>query len=155
METPPSPSPTSPRTCTTWWVPARRCKGWHRRAEQRLSSTTGRKQACSQQALAAGAAAGPLQSLLGWYRCRCWAGTAAAAGPVPLPLLGRCSRSPRPLCFTPALPLQVFELVKNSLRAVHDRFEDSDNEPPPIRLVVAEGEEDITIKVHAFCSTRV
>ena len=42
---------------------------------------------------------------------------------------------------------QVFELVKNSLRAVHDRFDDADKEPPPIRLVVAEGEEDVTIKV--------
>ncbi|KAG7674226.1 hypothetical protein Ndes2526B_g03970 [Nannochloris sp. 'desiccata'] len=41
----------------------------------------------------------------------------------------------------------VFELVKNSLRAVYDRYEDEDDEPPPIRLVVAEGEEDITIKV--------
>jgi pyruvate dehydrogenase kinase 2/3/4 len=41
----------------------------------------------------------------------------------------------------------VFELVKNSLRAEHDRFEDSDHEAPPIRIVVAEGEEDITIKV--------
>lgn len=41
----------------------------------------------------------------------------------------------------------VFELVKNSLRAVHDRFDDHDHDPPPIRLVVAEGEEDITIKV--------
>jgi hypothetical protein len=41
----------------------------------------------------------------------------------------------------------VFELVKNSLRAVYDRYEDGDAEPPPIRLVVAEGEEDITIKV--------
>ncbi len=37
--------------------------------------------------------------------------------------------------------------MKNSLRAVHDRFEDSDHEAPPIRIVVAEGEEDITIKV--------
>lgn len=41
----------------------------------------------------------------------------------------------------------VFELVKNSLRAVQDKFEDADNEPPPIRLVVAEGGEDVTIKV--------
>lgn len=41
----------------------------------------------------------------------------------------------------------VFELVKNSLRAVYDRYDDADDEPPPIRLVVAEGEEDITIKV--------
>ena len=41
----------------------------------------------------------------------------------------------------------VFELVKNSLRAVQDRFEDAEEEPPPIRLVVAEGGEDVTIKV--------
>jgi len=42
----------------------------------------------------------------------------------------------------------VFELVKNSLRAVQDRYDDDvDNEPPPIRLVVAEGGEDVTIKV--------
>lgn len=42
----------------------------------------------------------------------------------------------------------VFELVKNSLRAEYDRYEENDDvDPPPIRLVVAEGEEDITIKV--------
>lgn len=41
----------------------------------------------------------------------------------------------------------VFELVKNSLRAVQDNFEDSDKDAPDIRLVVAEGAEDITIKV--------
>lgn len=29
----------------------------------------------------------------------------------------------------------IFELVKNSLRAVQDRFEDADDEPPPIRCV--------------------
>lgn len=55
----------------------------------------------------------------------------------------------------------TFELVKNSLRAVNDKYDDSDDEPPPIRLVVAEGEEDITIKVtrlsrcsawHSSCS---
>lgn len=45
----------------------------------------------------------------------------------------------------------AFELVKNSLRAVNDKFDDLDVEPPPIRLVIAEGEEDITIKVDAFC----
>lgn len=44
----------------------------------------------------------------------------------------------------------VFELVKNSLRAVHDRFEDSEHDPPPMRIVVAEGGEDITIKVVHF-----
>ncbi|KDD74132.1 mitochondrial branched-chain alpha-ketoacid dehydrogenase kinase [Helicosporidium sp. ATCC 50920] len=41
----------------------------------------------------------------------------------------------------------VFELVKNSLRAVYDRYESGSMEPPPIRVVVAEGEEDVTIKV--------
>ena len=39
-------------------------------------------------------------------------------------------------------PLQV----KNSLRAVNDRFEDSDDVPPPVRVIVAEGDEDVTIK---------
>eukprot|EP01026_Neomeris_dumetosa_P050086 TRINITY_DN4383_c0_g1_i3.p3 TRINITY_DN4383_c0_g1~~TRINITY_DN4383_c0_g1_i3.p3 ORF type:complete len:151 (-),score=21.85 TRINITY_DN4383_c0_g1_i3:444-896(-) len=42
---------------------------------------------------------------------------------------------------------RVSELVKNSLRAVQDRYEDSDDVAPPIRVVVAEGIEDITIKV--------
>lgn len=43
----------------------------------------------------------------------------------------------------------LFELVKNSLRAVNDRFEndESNAEAPPVRLVVAEGDEDITLKV--------
>ena len=41
----------------------------------------------------------------------------------------------------------VFELVKNSLRAVNDKFEDSDEEPPAVKLIVAEGDEDIAIKV--------
>jgi len=41
----------------------------------------------------------------------------------------------------------LFELVKNSLRAVNDRFEDSDDVPPNIRLVIAEGLEDVTIKI--------
>ena len=41
----------------------------------------------------------------------------------------------------------LFELVKNSLRAVADRFQDRDELPPPIRLVIAEGGEDVTIKV--------
>ncbi len=48
----------------------------------------------------------------------------------------------------------TFELVKNSLRAVNDKYDDSDDEPPPIRLVVAEGEEDITIKVHTAVSSQ-
>ncbi len=41
----------------------------------------------------------------------------------------------------------LFELVKNSLRAVQERFMDDDNESPPIRVVVADGIEDVTIKV--------
>jgi hypothetical protein len=43
--------------------------------------------------------------------------------------------------------MQVFELVKNSLRAVNDKYQDSDDLPPSIRVVVAEGGEDVTIKV--------
>ncbi|CAM6010633.1 unnamed protein product [Sphagnum balticum] len=41
----------------------------------------------------------------------------------------------------------LFELVKNSLRAVQERFMDDDNECPPIRVVVADGIEDVTIKI--------
>ena len=41
----------------------------------------------------------------------------------------------------------LFELIKNSLRAVSDRFIDSDVTPPPIRVIIAEGAEDVTIKV--------
>ncbi|KAK9845210.1 hypothetical protein WJX81_000109 [Elliptochloris bilobata] len=41
----------------------------------------------------------------------------------------------------------TFELVKNSLRAVNDRYEDAEDEPPPVRVVVAEGAEDVCIKV--------
>lgn len=45
------------------------------------------------------------------------------------------------------LHLMVFELVKNSLRAVQERFMDSDKIAPPIRIIVADGLEDVTIKV--------
>ncbi|CAO2838366.1 unnamed protein product [Amaranthus hypochondriacus] len=45
------------------------------------------------------------------------------------------------------LQLMVFELVKNSLRAVQERFMDSDKVAPPIRIIVADGIEDVTIKV--------
>nr|XP_043607035.1 pyruvate dehydrogenase (acetyl-transferring) kinase, mitochondrial-like [Erigeron canadensis] len=45
------------------------------------------------------------------------------------------------------LHLMVFELVKNSLRAVQERYMDSDKVAPPIRIIVADGEEDVTIKV--------
>ncbi|KAK9833793.1 hypothetical protein WJX74_006008 [Apatococcus lobatus] len=41
----------------------------------------------------------------------------------------------------------VFELVKNCLRAQNDHYEDADVESPPVRVIVAEGNEDITIKV--------
>jgi len=41
----------------------------------------------------------------------------------------------------------LFELVKNSLRAVSDKYMDSDEPPPPIRVVIAEGHEDVTIKI--------
>lgn len=47
----------------------------------------------------------------------------------------------------PHLHLMVFELVKNSLRAVQEGFMDSDKVAPPIRIIVADGIEDVTIKV--------
>lgn len=45
------------------------------------------------------------------------------------------------------LHLMVFELVKNSLRAVQERYMDSDKVAPPVRIVVADGVEDVAIKV--------
>lgn len=45
------------------------------------------------------------------------------------------------------LHLMVYELVKNSLRAVQERYVDSDRVAPPIRIIVADGIEDVTIKV--------
>ncbi|RZC88209.1 hypothetical protein C5167_016009 [Papaver somniferum] len=45
------------------------------------------------------------------------------------------------------LHLMVFELVKNSLRAVQERFMDSDEVAPPIRIIVADGLQDVTIKI--------
>lgn len=66
-------------------------------------------------------------------------------------LYNHCMFSTR---YVPAhLHLMVFELVKNSLRAVQERFIDSDNVAPPVRIIVADGLEDVTIKVHInFCS---
>ncbi|EFJ52917.1 pyruvate dehydrogenase kinase, partial [Volvox carteri f. nagariensis] len=67
--------------------------------------------------------------------------------PFPLPRVWFVfppSPPPPPL---PAGTPQVFELVKNSLRAVQERFSESEWEPPPIQVVVAEGLEDVTIKV--------
>ncbi|KAK4759277.1 hypothetical protein SAY87_022408 [Trapa incisa] len=45
------------------------------------------------------------------------------------------------------LHMMVFELVKNSLRAVQERFLHSDELAPPIRIIVADGIEDVTIKI--------
>ena len=53
--------------------------------------------------------------------------------------------------YVPAhLHLMVFELVKNSLRAVQERFMDSDEVAPPIRIIIADGIEDVTIKVSFY-----
>ncbi|OZJ02337.1 hypothetical protein BZG36_04592 [Bifiguratus adelaidae] len=41
----------------------------------------------------------------------------------------------------------LFELLKNSLRAVVEVYGDSAEDYPPIKLIVAEGKEDITIKI--------
>ncbi|RRT65910.1 hypothetical protein B296_00026476 [Ensete ventricosum] len=60
---------------------------------------------------------------------------------LPLPL-------PRRTPYVPShLHLMVFELVKNSLRAVQERFMDSDKDVPPVRIIVADGIEDVTIKI--------
>ncbi|KAK1280605.1 hypothetical protein QJS04_geneDACA004671 [Acorus gramineus] len=45
------------------------------------------------------------------------------------------------------LHLMMFELVKNSLRAVQERYMNSDKVAPPIRIIVADGIEDVTIKI--------
>ncbi|KAL1832643.1 hypothetical protein DCAR_0102664 [Daucus carota subsp. sativus] len=45
------------------------------------------------------------------------------------------------------LHMMVFELVKNSLRAVQERFMDLDKIAPPVRIIVADGLEDVTIKI--------
>ena len=65
----------------------------------------------------------------------------------------RCSQE-QPPCGLPSAGRAVrgaCEQVKNSLRAVNDRFEDADVEPPPVRVVVAEGDEDVTIKARFTC----
>ncbi|KAH7373243.1 hypothetical protein KP509_17G046100 [Ceratopteris richardii] len=41
----------------------------------------------------------------------------------------------------------IFELVKNSLRAVLVRYMKTSSDPPPIRVIVADGLEDVTIKI--------
>ncbi|GAV88882.1 LOW QUALITY PROTEIN: HATPase_c domain-containing protein/BCDHK_Adom3 domain-containing protein, partial [Cephalotus follicularis] len=50
--------------------------------------------------------------------------------------------------YVPAhLQLMVFELLKNSLPVVQERYMDSDKVSPPVRIIVADGIEDVTIKV--------
>jgi DNA gyrase/topoisomerase IV subunit B len=41
----------------------------------------------------------------------------------------------------------VFELLKNSMRAIVDRYGVDADTFPPIKMVFAEGKEDITIKI--------
>jgi pyruvate dehydrogenase kinase 2/3/4 len=42
----------------------------------------------------------------------------------------------------------LFELLKNSLRAVVERYgPDYEDQYPPIKLIIAHGKEDITIKI--------
>ncbi|KAF8342613.1 alpha-ketoacid dehydrogenase kinase N-terminal domain-containing protein [Cantharellus anzutake] len=41
----------------------------------------------------------------------------------------------------------LFELLKNSLRAVVERFGAEESNIPPIKIIVVEGKEDITIKI--------
>ncbi|KAG8063259.1 hypothetical protein GUJ93_ZPchr0003g16667 [Zizania palustris] len=48
---------------------------------------------------------------------------------------------------TPHLQLMMFELVKNSLRAVQEQYMNSDKHAPPVRIIVADGAEDVTIKI--------
>ncbi|KAI4349272.1 hypothetical protein L6164_009881 [Bauhinia variegata] len=45
------------------------------------------------------------------------------------------------------LHLMAFELVKNSLRAVEERFRDAEEDATPVKIIVADGIEDVTIKV--------
>jgi pyruvate dehydrogenase kinase 2/3/4 len=42
----------------------------------------------------------------------------------------------------------LFELLKNSLRAVVERYGvENEDDFPPIKVIVVEGKEDITIKI--------
>jgi len=71
-----------------------------------------------------------------------------------IPLRPRASVSPAPslsfYCYTKTDERShiCFELLKNSLRAVVERFGvDNEDQFPPIKVVVVEGSEDITIKI--------
>ncbi|KAF6157028.1 hypothetical protein GIB67_024474 [Kingdonia uniflora] len=61
------------------------------------------------------------------------------------------SEDARCICLREYVPthlhLMDFELVKNSLRAVQERYMDSDKVLPPVRIIVVDGIEDVTIKV--------
>ncbi|KAH9766548.1 pyruvate dehydrogenase kinase [Citrus sinensis] len=69
----------------------------------------------------------------------------------PVQVARNASEHARCVCLRDYVPshlhLMVFELVKNSLRAVEERYMDSDKVAPPIRIIVADGLEDVTIKV--------
>ncbi|CAI7926082.1 unnamed protein product [Closterium sp. NIES-54] len=82
-------------------------------------------------------------------------GASSTQNPLPHPIY---SHPTHPHTFPPHcsyvpthLHQMVFELCKNSLRAVQERFADADTDPPPIRVVVADGIEDVTIKVCRWC----
>ena len=75
-------------------------------------------------------------------------GTASASRRV----CAACAHAFAPVsCGIPMRGLTAGLQVKNSLRAVNDRYEDAEDEPPPVRVVVAEGAEDVCIKVPLLC----
>ena len=41
----------------------------------------------------------------------------------------------------------VFEILKNSLRATVEKYGPDSEDFPPIKIIVAHGDEDITIKI--------
>ncbi|KAF6155640.1 hypothetical protein GIB67_034735 [Kingdonia uniflora] len=69
----------------------------------------------------------------------------------PADVARNASEDARRICLREYVPthlhLMDFELVKNSLRAVQERYMDSDKVLPPVRIIVADGIEDVTIKV--------
>ncbi|KAJ0093747.1 hypothetical protein Patl1_24742 [Pistacia atlantica] len=69
----------------------------------------------------------------------------------PMKVARNASEDARFICLREYVPshlhLMVFELVKNSLRAVQERHMDSDKVAPPVRIIVADGLEDVTIKI--------